>query len=311
MEFNRKSLLELRKWTDEELNNYYMQLRKLDYEEGKSLKGIELRKRIHLLLLIIIKIDRLLKKEKITVLGDKSSRGNEQYIYASTHIGGNDVERVFESIRKHAYLMIGDPGINYVNETGFILTLNGYIPVQTRDKEDRKIAYNHSVELLNKKGSLLIFPEGAYNVFENLPTMGIYPGAARMSKETGSEIIPLAIEQYDNEFVVNIGENIVPKDNMSVREMTEELRDSLSTLKWEIWESRGISERKEFSPEFVKNFRQSIVDRDDRGDYSYTLQDIYETMYHDKSITSSEEAFAHLDNLIPSKENAFLLRKTK
>lgn len=305
----RKNLLELRKMTQDEIDKYYMELRKIEYDAGKRLEGIKLRQNIHFLLVTLIKIDRLLNKDKLIVLGDESTRSNPPYIYTATHIGGNDVERIFESIKEHAYLMIGDPGVNYINSTGLILNLNGFIPVETRYKEDRRIAYDRSIELLNNNGSLLIFPEGAYNVFENLPTMGIYPGAVRMAKETGREIIPVAIEQYDKEFVVKIGKNIKVDKEENIEEANEKLKESLSTLKYEIWETREPAKREEYSQEFIDGFRQSIINRDDRGEgYSYTLQDVYETMYHNKKVTSPEEAFNFMNDLKPSKENAFMLR---
>lgn len=43
----------------------------------------------------------------------------------------------------------------------------------------------------------------------------------------------------------------------------------------------------------------------------YTLQDIYETMYHDSSIISLEEVFEPINNLITNKNKTRVLRKTR
>jgi len=308
MKFTKKSLLELRTQSVDEINKYYRELRKYEYDNGKELNGIGIRKNIHKLLLLILKIDRLLKKENIIILNDKRKSHDKPVIFAATHIGGNDIERVFEAIKEHAYIMLGDPGIVYVNEIGLLLNLNGYLPLDTRNRTDRKIAYERSIEVLKKGCNLLIFPEGAYNVFENLPVMKIFPGTVRMAQETGCEIIPLAIEQYDNTFWINIGENISISKNMNLRESNKLLRDTLATLKWQIWEQQEMTKRENYSQNFIDNFRQSIVDRDEYGDYVYTLQDIYETMYHDKFETSQEEVFSNLDKVDINKNNAFVLK---
>ena len=307
MEFKKRTLFYLRKQSVDEINKYYRELRKYEYVNGIELTGIELRKKIHKLLLTILKIDRILKKENIIILNDDRKLHDKPVIFAATHIGGKDIERVFEAIVEHAYIMLGDPGIVYVNEIGLLLSLNGYIPLDTRDKFDRKIAYNRSIEILNKGCNLLIFPEGAYNVFENLPVMKIYPGAVRMARETGCEIIPLAIEQYDNNFWINIGRNISVPKHMQITEANEMLRDVLVTLKWQIWEQQEMVDRASYTQSYIDNFRQSIVDRDDYGDYVYTLQDIYDTMYHSKSDVSEEEVFSCLDNVEINQKNAFVL----
>lgn len=310
--FKKKSLLKLRAMKAQELDKYYREFRQFEFEKGKHLKGINIRKNIHPLLLQLLILDRKIKRENIIILDDKRlPRDNKPVIFAATHIGGNDTDRVFEAIKDHAYLMIGDPGIIYVNMIGLVLRLNGYLPVDTRNKCDRQIAYSRSIELLKNGGNLLIFPEGAYNVFENLPVMKLFPGAVKMSRETGYDIIPLAIEQYGENFYIKIGENIKPNYNLTVDEENENLRDILASLKWDIWEKQGITSRKSFSNDYCRQFRQSIVDRDDFGDYVYTLQDIYETMYHDKNMISEDKVFEVLDNIEMTSSNARVLVKCK
>lgn len=312
LEFNKKNILELRKESVDEINKYYRELRKYEFDNDVELKSFELRKKIHPLMMIALKIDRILNKEKVIIIGDKRKPHHKPVIFAATHIGGNDIMRVFEAIKEHAYIMLGDPGIVYVNEIRLFLELNGFIPVDTRDKEDRKIAYTRSVEVINNNVNMLIFPEGAYNVFEHLPIMKIFPGVVRMAKETNSEIIPIAIEQYGKDFLVNIGENIKIDNNMSDEEANVILTEILSTLKWQIWETQEIVQRESYTDEYINNFRQSVVDRDDYGEYVYTLQDIYDTMYHDKNIVSLEEAFESINKIITNNNNkSLILRKTK
>ena len=300
--FNKKSILELRKMTIEEIEKYYMELRKYEYENNIPLKNIELRKKIHMLLLELIKIDRVLSHEKLEVIGDKRDVTDAPKIYACTHIGGNDIQRTFEAIKEHAYLFLGDPKEAYIDVNGVILKLNGIIPLETHNKEDRKIAYHRACELLNKGGNLLIYPEGAWNLSYNLPVMKLFTGVARMANETHADIIPVAIEQYDNQFYVNIGKNIkYDKDKSSdIKSVNEELRDAMSTLKWEIWEKNPTEDRKSIPEGFEETFLKTIVDR---CDYDFSLEEMLQDAFRDKEITLPEEAY------IVSPKEEFEMRK--
>jgi len=288
--FQKKNFFQLKKMQLEAVEQYFVELRKYQFEQHIPLKNIEIRKRIHKLLWYIIKLERIISKEELKVIGDKRVESIAPKIYACTHIGGNDVQRTFEAIKEHAYLFLGDPKELYRDITGVILNLNGAICLETNNKEDRKIAYSRALELLRTGANLLIYPEGAWNITENLPVMGLYKGAVKMAAETGADIVPVAIEQYDNLFYVNIGENIKYNQATShdLEYMNQLLRDKMATLKWEIWEYYGLCSRAFITEEFRRNFQQNIVDR---CEYDFTIQDVYDTMYHDPNVTSPEEVF--------------------
>lgn len=291
MEFTKKSLLELRKLSIAEVSKYYVQKRKWEYDNSVPLKNIELRNRIHGLLVLIIKIDRLLSKEGLEVINDDRIKSDKSKIYACTHIGGNDIQRTFEAIRDPAYLFLGDPKGVYKDASGLLLFINGMIPLETCNKNDRRIAKYRSIELLNNGGNLLIYPEGAWNISQNLPVMKLYNGTSIMAQETGADIIPVAIEQYDSNFIVSIGQNIQMSqvDGIEVKELTELLRDRMATEKYRIWEHNGIKKREQVANTSLESFQQEIVDK---CGYGFTVQDVIDTMYHDKSITTPEEVYA-------------------
>lgn len=150
----------------------------------------------------------------------------------------------------------------------------------------------------------MIYPEGAWNIIENQVVMPLYSGAAEMAIRTGAEIVPIAIEQYDMHYYVNIGKNINIKGTTlsQKQEVTNPLRDILCTLKWEIWERRGLELRKNISDGYINEF---LAKFEAQMDDVYTLEDVQNTRYHSK-MASPEEAFAFAKILIPSKENAFL-----
>lgn len=297
--FKKKNLFELRRLNLELLKEYYLELRKYEYKNNEGIKGIKIRQKIHNLLLLIVKIDRMIEKEKVIVLTDKRKKTDKPKIYACTHIGGNDIQRTFEAIKEHAYLFLGDPDELYRNAVGKLLSLNGTICLETRNSEDRKISKQRAIELLNKGGNLLIYPEGAWNVTDNLPVMKLYPGVVKMAKETGAEIIPVAIEQNENEFFVSIGENInLDNTTDNIKILNDNLRDTLASLKWNIWQQFPIQKRNEITKEYVKNYKQSIVDK---CEYGYTLQDVYETMYKDSNEITDDEIFDEIRKKILKK----------
>ena len=309
-EFQHLNLIELRKLAIEELVKYYSEFRKYEYKNGKRLEGINLRKKIHFLISAILKIDQLMSKEKIHIINDlHNSNNNRPKIYACTHIGGNDIQRSFQVIKDPAYLMLGDPGILYRKFIYLGLKMNGVIPLETTDKEDRKIAYNRAIELLNNGGNLLIYPEGAWNVSPNLVVMKIFNGTVRMAKETGAEIIPIAIEQYGNDFYFNIGENYtIPNDTTkSITELNNELRDKLATLKWDIICCQPELSRDSISDDYLQEFQDEIVNRCNYG-YGFSLEDAISESFHDKNIATEEDVFSFLCNLDIGKHNAFLAK---
>ena len=307
--FKKKNLLEKRKMAIEELVKYYAEYRIYCYNKGDKLKGIEMRKRLHPIIDLILKIDQVLSKEEIVVISNKSIvKPNESKIFACTHIGGNDIQRTFQVINEPAYLMLGDPGILYKMPIYYGLKLNGVIPLETKNKQERKIAYNRAIELLNNGSNLLIYPEGAWNVTPNEMVMKIFTGTVRMAKETGVDIIPIAVEQYDNVFYFNVGKNysIDKNTNLSLTELNEDLRDKLATLKWEIMETQPKLDRAKVTDDYLDIFQSEIVNRCNYG-YGFSLEDAISESFHDKNITKPEEAFAHLQEIEYDINNAFLL----
>lgn len=303
---DKKNFFQRMKMPLPELEEYYRTCRADAYNNNEPIKGIKWRKRLHPLLLSVVRINRLISREKLCIVNDQHINTGKPVIYACTHIGWKDVERVFEAIKDHAYLFWGDPRELYRRIEGFLLYLNGDICCDTSDKNDRYIGKETCIRLLQQGCSLLIYPEGAWNIIENQVVMPLYPGTVEMAICADTEIVPIAIEQYDRYCYVNIGKNVnmqgIPISQK--QEATYQLRDILCTLKWEIWEKHGKASRKDISDNHIKEFLEKF---EAQMDDVYTLEDVRSTRYHSK-ITSPEEAFAFVRYLNPSLRNAFLFR---
>ena len=318
--FKKLNLIEKRKMAIEELVNYYAEYRIYCYNKGDKLKGIELRKKIHPLINLILKIDEVLSKEEnIIVANENKAKEGVPKIFACTHIGGNDIQRTFQIIKEPAYLMLGDPGILYKMPIYQGLKMNGVIPLETKNKIDRKIAYNRSIELLNNGGNLLIYPEGAWNVTPNVIVMKTFVGTVRMAKEAGVHIVPIAVVSgnvvFKNMLTASSEEThklslyygISKNTTKSETELNHELRDKLATLKWQLLESQPQLQRKNIPEGYIHEFQKEIVERCNYG-YGFSLEDAISESFHDKTIINEEEVFSFLDNLDININNAFLLR---
>lgn len=291
-----------------DLENYYREQRYIRFEQNARLSWIRARRCIHHALLLVLRIRQIFSGLSLTVIGDQRKKTEHPIIYACTHIGWDDVEIAYCALRNPSWLLLGDPRELYKSIDGLMLWMNGVICCETADKRDRYISKETCIKLLQQGGNLLIFPEGAWNISENLPVMKLFTGAAEMAIRTGAEIVPVAIEQYGKKFIANIGTNIRCSDyDLSQKQaLTDLLRDAMCTLKWEIIEKYASDSRSNISSDYWKNFLLGI---EAQMSDSYTLEDIEITRYHDKHITEPSEAFEHLQYLIPCRENAFLLRE--
>lgn len=285
------------------LEDYYRQRRKERFERGEMSKHIRLRAALYPLFAGILRVDRLFRQQKITLL-TSPPKEKGSVIFACTHISQNDLENIYEKLGRGCWWFVGDPCVLYKEISGLLLHLNGCIFLELTDKEDRHIAYQRALELLHSGGSLMIFPEGARNGTENLPVMGLFPGTAKLAMATGARVVPVAVEQYERRFVIHFGGTLLPEKFPDPDSLTLALRDTLSTLKWEIWVREGVQSRSALPEDAGKRFREKF--KECIAPYD-TLETVERSRFHEK-ISSPQEAFAHLQQLIPCKENAFLFR---
>ncbi|MBR5969851.1 MAG: 1-acyl-sn-glycerol-3-phosphate acyltransferase [Lachnospiraceae bacterium] len=278
-----------------EIRSLEREKRKRLYEACMPLSGIGWRKRLRFVVSFILELDRISEKEKIILVKDRHTRTASGTIYACTHIGGNDIQRVLQVIGESAWLMLGNPGVLYQMFLYHGLRFNGVIPFETLDRTDRRIAYARSVELLQKGGNLLIFPEAAWNLSPNLPVMKLFPGAARLAIETGADIVPIAVERYGSDYYFSIGENLcfgkAVTNETEIWHRTAELRDTLATLKWEIMERQPQLRRASLSENALAEFQNEILYKNNYGE-GFTLADAEAERFHDKTVTDPEDVFA-------------------
>jgi lauroyl/myristoyl acyltransferase len=280
MNFKRKNIIYRTIMPLDQLIEYYRNERKYIYENNIPVKGIKWRKRIHKIMFAIIKMKRVLLHQKLTILHDEREDTDKPIIYACTHIGRYDIEMALESIQDTCFLFLGSPGKLYRSLDGVLVYLFGFIGCDTTEKEDRHIAKELAIRTLKQGGNILIFPEGAWNITENQVVMKLYTGTIEMAIRSGADIVPIAIEQYEKSFYINIGKNISLDETSDLnkkRKLSDDLRDTLCTLKWEIWEQFPITKRSSLPENMGQIFVEKIMSETAND---YTIEEIERDRFH-------------------------------
>lgn len=248
------------------------------FEEYKSFKriqsekGIETsshRKILRPILRIILYVQRALNGFHVQCLNSIELNKNEPVIIAVTHIGKWDFEIVNEQIKEPFWILAAD----YIHmNKGFnklFLHANGIVFVDETDRLDKKVTKQILIKLIEQGQNIMMFPEGTWNISENELIYDIAFGTADIAIQTNRKVLPIAVEQYGKNFVIKAGEKLDFK-HCNKMEATMQLRDSLATLRWEIWENHGIERRTMLNSDYWKNFVQSR--RDEWSGYSVSEQ---------------------------------------
>ncbi len=239
---------------------------------------------------------------------DNRSSTDRPIIFAVTHVGKFDIEVISESVKDHYYLLSGDyEHIQGIIDAPFI-GLNGVIYFNEKDKEDRKSASNRMIDHLKQHGNLMYFPEGTWNLSPNLPVLPCYWGIVDVARKSNAIIIPIAADQYNKHFKINIGKNFYmmkyDDDLVGKSKAIRELRDELATLKWEIWETKKVL-RSEIKDDEWKDY---IADRFKEWPY-FNEKYIKNLIYKPKNVVEHDEVYEFSKRMIPNNNNAFLYNK--
>lgn len=221
----------------------------------KKLPGKTIRKILRPLFRSCLWAQRKINGFSVEVLSEIKPPEGRPVIFALTHIGKWDFEIVNEQIRAQSFVIASDFVDMYGNLSSFFMNLNGVVYVDEEDREDRANTKKLMVKLLQSGRNVMIFPEGTWNFFENEIIRDIAYGTAEAAVSAGVVILPIAVEQYDKHFVICPGEIIDPvKVQKDKRELTIILRDELASLKWKIWERKGICQRSTLPPDHWEQF---------------------------------------------------------
>lgn len=298
---------------------------------NKLIEGVEFHRRIHPILLFLLRVKSKLSRLTYEFVTDKrvDTKNGKTVIYAIAHIGKFDYEMIVEACDIFAVSHIGKLDFEIVSEvikkqyhvlaadfmhmkgtfSGVYLWTNGVVYIDVLDKNDRKNSRDLMVNILKQKGNIMIFPEGTWNLSLNEIIYDIQLGTVNMAMETGTVIIPISLEQYEEQkkFVINMGEPIEQEMAYeNIREYkikkTSELRDIMAALKYEIWEREGITNRSDIKPNYWSDF---VAHRCAEW-WGYDLREQIDNCYIPKEKLEYWDLMHDLRNMKVREENSFL-----
>ena len=227
---------------------------------------------------------------------------NKPVIYAVNHFCFADTPIMGRITPRRSYILLGKQRLGFSDWLYFIL--NGVIFVDRKDKEDMAASKQAMSAYLNKGRSIVMFPEGTWNLTENQLILPMKWGIIDIAKETGAQIIPTVLE-YDREkkkCFARFGVPMVFTPGDSKAEAIVALRNTLATMCWEFWERNGTFSRANLDMDSERKKLFYSVEEYPPIDWEYESSCIYNPH------STPEDAFAHQDQLIPCRENAFLFR---
>ena len=223
-------------------------------------------------------------------------------IYAVNHFCFADTSIMGRITPKRSYILLGKQRLGFSDWLYFIL--NGVIFVDRKDKEDTAASKLAMSAYLNKGRSIVMFPEGTWNLTENQLMLPMKWGIIDIAKETGAQIIPTVLE-YDREqkkCFVRFGTPMIFSPEDSKSEEIVALRDTMASMRWKFWERKGTFRRADLDVDAERKKLFYSVDEYPPIDWEYESSCVYHPH------TGSKDTFSYLDQLIPCRENAFLFR---
>ncbi len=291
-------------------NKFLEYLMQSEPEKVLSRTGFQIRRFINPLLRKFTLISTTSKCKFILHRKEPVPKGH-QFIYAPTHTFKDDTALTMKAIDDHTYILFGSIPQFYHTFDGISSWINGVIMVERTDKESRRSAMAKMEHYMGFGGNLMLYPEGVWDKSPNLLMLKLYPGIYRIAAKSKALVVPVATI-YDER--KNISYAIVDKavdiTQWPEKEALEHLRDIMAGLKWELMEAycrdtRGNVLQGKTPEEYWHDHLEFLISQVEYFDRA--VED--SVAFVDKSITEPADAFAHLDDLIPSRENAFLLRK--
>ena len=285
----------------------YYKLRKKEESTWYSKLSLEQRKKIHKFILALYKVKNRLGGFSYQILGDERTTTDRPIIFVVSHVGKFDVEVVSEAIKDHYYLLSGDfEHIQGIMDVPF-LGLNGVFYFNEQVKEDRKLVSKKMIDHLCNGGNLMYFIEGTWNITPDLPMLPCYWGIVDIAKEGNAIIVHIAAEQNGKLYKIKIGNNydmnLYGSGNAEKSRAIGDLRDVISTLKWDIWETEKVS-RKEIPDDYWIKY---VGDRFKEWPY-FNEEYIEGLIYKSKGIYTESEVFESIRALIPQEKAEYVVK---
>ena len=253
---------------------------------------ITLKRMIHPIMLNASKSKIGYKMVKCSPYTGKTSQFSKKrpIIFVSNHATSSDIPIALNAINEHTVLFVGKQQLEKIDEMFF--NLNETIWVDRKDKEDKKLS-KLAMEMTLKRGrNILVFPEGTWNTTDSNLMHELPWGIVEVAQKSNAIIVPIALDyDYDKRTCrYKFGEPIDVK-NDTLSEGITTVRNSLASLRWKFFETKGKYLRESINPEKEREKIMNTVDEYPKLDYDYEQSVIFH------STPQQEEVFAPIKKL--------------
>lgn len=231
---------------------------------------------IHPLLLLIMKFQRILRKQKIYIINNRPNLDEKSALYVANHSCRYDIPFACEIIGHRSNVLVGKQNLEFVDRLCFVL--NGVIWVDRHSSIDKKKASKKMRELLLKDESVLMFPEGTWNLEPSKPMLPMYWGCIDIARYANVPIVPFVLEYKGIDCYVKFGVPIYVKETDERAIKFEELSETMATLKWEIWEEFPTAKREEVDLFEWDREKVARIEAYPKLDYEYEMSCVLKTL---------------------------------
>lgn len=184
-------------------------------------------------------------------------QGNK--LFAINHSCVLDAPVSSDVIKDHFYFLVGKQSLELIDRIFFFL--NGVVYVDRKSKKNKKKSLQKMLKILRGGKSLLMCPEGTWNLTPSKPMLPLNWGIIDLAKQTGVPIIPLILEYHPDCCYAKYGEAIYINMDMSKQEGIELLEEAMATLKWDIWQMFPVQKRTdEMKAEFEEMVQKRVAE---------------------------------------------------
>lgn len=228
------------------------------------------------LILLILKSTR---KYKINIINKDKLPKKRGTLFISNHVSFQDIQILKEVVRTPATILVSNDSPGMTEQQKKLLKLIGAYLFDRRNPKERYAAKEFLTTELAQGRNGILFPESIHNRTDSTPILPMHWGFVDMAKDSKTIITPTALDMRNGDYTINIGDPFIvyPKDHP--QEVYEHVRDSLATLRWEIWES------------FPQNTRDEILQIGLELDNSLPWDSNHETQFMFKPYNTPEEVF--------------------
>ncbi len=147
--------------------------------------GVKIRRK---LCPLILKLANKINDLPLELVYDGRIKNNKPKIYIATHAFAEDVLNASLAIGEPCYILAGNKEVFLHSFNGFLTWVYGGIVFDRLDNESRKSSIKKMQRVLKLGSSILLFPEGAWNMSSNKLISDLHAGFYNLAMLTGCSV---------------------------------------------------------------------------------------------------------------------------